>query len=111
MNEIITTSLTGLFCTTISSIVTFFLTKRKYSAEVDAQQLQNVGESFELYKKMMDQSIQAQDARIKTLEKENEDLRQQVKMLQEQVIDIIKLKVTNSSKRKSSNGSTGNKKL
>ena len=43
-------ALVGLFCTTVSSIVTFILTRRKYNTEVDSQQIENMSKSFDLYK-------------------------------------------------------------
>lgn len=93
-------TLIGLFCTTVSSLVTFFLTKRKYNTEVDSQQIHNMGESFDVYKKMMEealssqkntmeQTIQAQDKKIDFLQKENDSLRSQVSQLQMQMINIL----------------------
>ena len=86
--EVIVT-LVGLFCTTVSSIVTFFLTRKKYNVEVDSQQLQNVKDSFDLYKNMVEESIQLQNRKIEVLETENSSLRQQVNQLQQQVVALI----------------------
>lgn len=93
-------ALVGLFCTTVSSLVTFFLTKRKYNTEVDSQQIHNMGESFDVYKKMMEEAlssqkktmentIEAQDKKIDLLQKENDSLRAQVSQLQMQMINIL----------------------
>ena len=41
----------GVVCTGLSSWFTFFLTKRKYNTEVESQQIQNMNEAFESYKK------------------------------------------------------------
>ena len=58
-------ALVGLFCTTVSSIVTFFLTRRKYNSEVDSQVVQNVKNAFEAYKKVMEETISSQEQKIK----------------------------------------------
>lgn len=84
-SEIIIT-LVGLFCTTVSSIVTFILTRRKYNTEVDSQQIENMEKSFDIYKKMMEESMKVQNQRIDALQRENDQLRKQVYDLQQQLI-------------------------
>lgn len=99
MSEIVT-ALVGLFCTTVSSIVTFIFTKRKYNAEVDNQQLQNTREAFEMYKTTMEETvaalrqrleetIHAQSEKIDYLQKENDTLRNQLTQLQMQMIKYL----------------------
>jgi uncharacterized protein HemX len=98
-SEIVIT-LVGLFCTTVSSIVTFFLTRRKYNTEVDSQQIRNMNEAFDLYKKTMEESISSQkerleetikfqNSKIDTLQKENDSLKEQVNSLQKQMTSLI----------------------
>lgn len=98
-SEVIVT-LVGLFCTTVSSIVTFILTKRKYNSEVDSQQLQNTREAFEIYKttmeetlaaqkKRLEETIASQNEKIEYLQKENDSLRNQVNQLQMQIIKYL----------------------
>lgn len=93
-------ALVGLFCTTVSSIVTFILTRRKYNTEVDSQQIENMSKSFDLYKrtmeetlesqkKMMEATINGQNDKILLLQKENDSLRQQVNQLQTQVLSLV----------------------
>lgn len=82
-------ALVGLFCTTVSSFVTFVLTKRKYNVEVDSQQIQNMEAAFNTYKKMTDETISAQDKRIELLQRENEGLRNQFNQLQSQVLNLL----------------------
>jgi septal ring factor EnvC (AmiA/AmiB activator) len=107
-SEVIIT-LVGLFCTTVSSIVTFILTRRKYNTEVDSQQIENMEKSFDAYKKMMEETLEAQkklmettvnglNNKIDTLEKENTFLRQQVDSLRAQMIQFlgVKFSATNS---------------
>lgn len=87
-SEILIT-LTGLFCTLVSSIVTFILTKRKYNTEVDSQQIQNMSNSFEIYKKIMEETVQTQNRKIEMLQKENDNLRQQIYQLQMQIVNFM----------------------
>ena len=101
-SEVVVT-LVGLFCTTVSSIVTFILTRRKYNTEVDSQQIENMEKSFDAYKKMMEETLDAQkrlmettvnglNNKIETLEKENTFLRQQVDSLRAQMIQFLGVK-------------------
>ena len=101
-SEIVIT-LVGLFCTTVSSIVTFILTRRKYNTEVDSQQIENMEKSFDAYKKMMEETLDAQkrlmettvnglNNKVDTLEKENAFLRQQVDSLRTQMIQFLGVK-------------------
>lgn len=96
----ITIALVGLLCTTVSSLVTFFLTKRKYNTEVDSQQIQNMKDSFEVYKKMMEEALDSQkqrleetiafqDKKIDILQKENDNLKSQFNQLQGQMINLL----------------------
>ena len=92
-SEILAT-LTGLFCTLVSSIVTFILTKRKYNTEVDSQQIKNMSDSFETYKKITDETIETQNRRIEMLQKENDNLRQQIYQLQMQLVNFMGNRLT-----------------
>jgi len=100
MTSEIVIALVGLFCTTVSGIVTFLLTKRKYNTEVDSQQLQNTRDAFETYKTMMEETLAAQKKRLEEtitsqnekidyLQKENDSLRNQVSQLQMQMIKYL----------------------
>ena len=100
MGSEILTALVGLFCTTISSIVTFVLTKRKYNTEVDSQQLQNTRDAFENYKTIMEEALASQKKRLEEtiasqnekldyLQRENDSLRNQVNQLQMQIIKYL----------------------
>ena len=81
-------ALVGVVCSAISSVVTFLLTRRKYNTEVDSQQIENMEKSFDIYKKMMEESMAVQNKRIDQLQKENDNLRQQVYQLQQQLISL-----------------------
>lgn len=100
MESAIITPIVGVICTTIASIVTFILTKRKYNIEVDSQQIHNMSESFNVYKKMMEETLSSQktlmeetidrqNKKIESLQKENDSLKQQVSELQMQLIRFL----------------------
>jgi hypothetical protein len=93
-------ALVTLFCSTATSVVTFILTKRKYNTEVDSQQIHNMGESFDVYKNMMEESLAAQkktfeavaevqDKKIEMLQKEKDSLQAQVSQLQQQMLNVL----------------------
>ena len=106
MSEIII-ALVGLFCTAAGSTISHFLTKRKYNSEVDFQQIKNLNEAFDTYKKVaheslesqkrlmetvitfQNQTIDTQNKKIEELQKENEALRKQVSDLQLQLIKFF----------------------
>lgn len=92
MMTTIISALVGLFCTSVSSIVTFILTKRKYDTEVNSQQIDNMNNSFDIYKKMTEETLamqnkkmEMQDEKIKQLQEENNDLRKELHHLQLQM--------------------------
>lgn len=100
MGSEIVMALVGVICSAISSVLTFFLTRRKYNTEVDSQQIENMEKSFDAYKKMMEETLDAQkrlmettvnglNNKIDTLEKENSFLRQQVDSLRTQMIQFL----------------------
>ena len=100
MGSEIIMALVGVLCTAISSAVTFFFTRKKYNTEVDSQQIHNMGESFDVYKKMMEEAlasqkktmegiIEAQDKKIDTSLKENDSLKTQVSQLQQQMLNLL----------------------
>lgn len=72
-----------------SNCVTFFLTKKKYNIEVDSQQIKNVEDSFEIYKKIMQEAMELQDKKIASLQNDNNILREQVNTLQMQMISLV----------------------
>lgn len=100
MGSEIIMALVGVLCTAISSAVTFFFTRRKYNTEVDSQQIHNMGESFDVYKKMMEEALasqkktfeaatEVQDKKIDMLQKEKDSLQAQVSQLQQQMLNVL----------------------
>lgn len=82
-------SLVGVVCAGLSSWFTFFLTKRKYNTEVESQQIQNMNEAFESYKKTMEGNVELLNRKIKMLQEENEDLRAQISSMQKQLTSML----------------------
>ena len=81
---IIITAITGIVASFISAWVSWFFTRKKYSAEVDENVIHNMNESLEFYKKLSDDNRNRLDLMIKNneeLEEEMKDLRKQVNVL------------------------------
>jgi uncharacterized protein YukE len=77
MTEIVTTSIVGLFCTLVSSGATFFLTRRKYNSEVKSQEIVNVMNAFEGYKKITEEALKKQADEIAKLKAEIDRLKEE----------------------------------
>lgn len=78
---VIITALIGIMTSGATSWITWFLTKKKYNAEVDGALLDNMKESLNFYKELSeDNKRRLEDVldRNKQLEKEVSDLRRQV---------------------------------
>lgn len=52
MDPIILTTLCSIGSSTIASIVSFFVAKKKYNVEVDHDEIQNMKESLDFYKQL-----------------------------------------------------------
>ena len=89
MGTVIISSLVGLICTSISSVITFFLTKKKYDEEIDAAHLKDLGDAFEKYKVMTNEMYEAQNQKIEALQEENDNLKQRVNDLQNQIVELL----------------------
>ena len=89
MSSTITTALAGLLCTLASSYFTFLFTKRKYDMETNNQEIDNVNDAFELFKKVTNETIKVQNDKINMLQRENDDLKEQVRHLQKQMLQFM----------------------
>ena len=89
MGPEIVMALVGVVCSAISSVVTFLLTRRKYNSEVDSQVVENVKNAFEAYKKVMEETITSQEKRIERLQSENDYLKKQFEMMQNQLVTLL----------------------
>lgn len=81
---VIITAIIGIVTSFTSAWVSWFFTRKKYSAEVDENVIHNMNESLEFYKKLSDDNRNRLDLMIKNneeLEEEMKDLRKQVNVL------------------------------
>ena len=85
MDTALITALVGI----ITAILTFILTKKKYDEEVEAKEIKNDLDSLEYYKKLTSETIETQNKKIANLQKENQELRDQVNHLQAQVASLL----------------------
>jgi len=74
----------GLLATAISSVLTYFFTKRKYNAEVDSQKIKNMHSLLDFYIKLCNDT----NNRILELTRECDMLREKIEKLD---IKIMKL--------------------
>lgn len=89
MGPEIVMALVGVVCSAISSVVTFLLTRRKYNSEVDSQVVENVKNAFEAYKRVMEETIASQEKKIEKLQSENDYLKKQFEMMQNQLVSLL----------------------
>lgn len=83
-SEVIVTAILGIITSFVSAWVSWFFTRKKYSAEVDENIIHNMNESLEFYKKLSDDNRSRLDLMIKrneSLEEELKELRKQVNTL------------------------------
>ena len=86
-------AIVGVLCTGLSSLITFFLTRRKYNSEVESQVVENVKSAFEAYKRVMEDTVNSQNKKIQELQEENAYLKKQFEMMQSQLVSLIKERV------------------
>lgn len=88
----ILTLIVGFVCTTISAIVTWFLSRKKYKAEVNSNVIENMQKSLEFYKQLSDDTSRRLD---EVLERNNKledklDLYEgQIRDLQRQIFALM----------------------
>lgn len=81
----LTTAGITVVTSTISSIVTFLITKRKYNSEVDSNLIKNMQGSLEFYKKLSDDNKERLDEQISR----NDMLEKEVKELKTQLLTLM----------------------
>lgn len=92
MEDILITGGVGLASTIISSIITWALARKKYNSEVDNQLIKNMNESLEFYKKLSDDNKVRLEEVLKRndeLEKRDERLEEEVKLLKTQMFNLM----------------------
>ena len=85
MSSEIIIGLIGIVSTTLSSWITWFLTRKKYNTEVDQNLIQNMKESLDFYRQLSDDN----KSRLEEVLKRNDELEQEVKKLRDQVFIIM----------------------
>ena len=91
----------------ISSIITFFLTKRKYNVEVEGSAIENADKSLDFYVKLVeDMKRQLNDIKTQNqtefeeLKQQNIELKQQVANLSDEVVSMKKFACYNEHCKK-----------
>lgn len=82
----------GVLSTIASGFTSWFFTKKKYYAEVDTTLINNMKESLEFYKALVEDNKQRLEEvleRNKILEKRDDDLEQEVKQLKNQMFNLM----------------------
>lgn len=74
----------GIISTTVSSVITYIFTKRKYNAEVDHSVIENLKDSLDFYKALSEDNCK----KLEEYRKEGEQLRKQITDLQAQVLEM-----------------------
>lgn len=91
MNDLIISGIVTVVTTTVSSVVTYLVTKKKYKVEVETTTISNMDDSLEFYKKLSDDTNKRLDDILKKnneLIASNESLGKEVKQLKETVDDL-----------------------
>lgn len=91
MNELIIGGIVTIVTTTVSSVVTYLVTKKKYKVEVETTTISNMDDSLEFYKKLSDDTNKRLDDILKKnneLIASNESLEKEVKQLKVTVDDL-----------------------
>lgn len=98
MNEIIITSLIGLFTTIVSGISSWLLAKRKYNAEVDHSIIDNMKESLEFYQNLSNDNKDrltealAENKQLRQdmdrISEENKELKRDIVQLRNQIVGL-----------------------
>lgn len=84
MTEVILTSLIGIITTVISSVVTWTLARRKYNSEVDNNNIKNMSDSLEFYKRLSDDN----NKRLDSMLEKNKKLEDEINFMKTQMIKL-----------------------
>lgn len=74
----------GLCTTVSSSILSWFLAKKKYNAEVENTLIQNMHQSLEFYKKLAEDNVK----QLEMLTNKNNELNKELHELKTQVLEL-----------------------
>ena len=84
MIDVLVTGGVGVLTSTISSLITWFLAKKKYNAEVDNNVIQNMQQSLEFYKELSDDTKE----RLAEVLEKNQKLEDDVSELRKQMLNL-----------------------
>lgn len=74
MNAIFTDLLIAVIPSTLSAFLAYFLAKRKYNAEVDASEIQNLKDSLEFYKHVVEDNQKQLEKYLKIAEANRDEI-------------------------------------
>ena len=114
MSSEIIIGLLGIASTTISSWITWFLTRKKYNTEVDQNLIQNMKESLDFYRQLSDDNksrLEEVLRRNDELEQRNDRLEEEVKKLRDQMFTLMSQICLDLSCKIRQNGTQINKKV
>ena len=84
MIDVLVTGGVGVLTSTISSLITWFLAKKKYNAEVDNNVIQNMQQSLNFYKELSDDNKE----RLTEVLQKNQKLEDDVSELRKQMLNL-----------------------
>ena len=82
---ILITGCIGLITTIVSGWASWFITRKKYNAEVDQTLVQNMKSSLDFYKQLSDDNRE----RLQEVLKRNDELEEEIKKLRDQMFSIM----------------------
>ena len=82
---ILITALVGIVTSFASGFTAWFFARKKYNSEVDNNLINNMKESLDFYKKLSDDNRE----RLNEVLKRNENLKEEVKELRQQVMTLM----------------------
>ena len=83
--EILITGLIGLISSILTGWASWFITRKKYNAEVDQTLVQNMKSSLDFYKQLSDDNRE----RLQEVLKRNDELEEEIKKLRDQMFSIM----------------------
>lgn len=87
-NEIVV-ALIGLLTTAVSSLITFFLTRRKYNLEMESKKIENMNDLFDYHEKVYNETVKALNRKMELLQEENARQKQQIDNLNMQMLNLM----------------------
>lgn len=96
MTTTIIATICGIITTAASSVITWFLSKKKYHSEVEGSNIQNMKEALNFYIKLADDTnkrladeIKEHNEEVKALKQENALLKQEMKDQENKFVSMI----------------------